>query len=73
MGVCILEFYPAEEIAVSLNPGLQCGDLIIDFIGLLLELQPDVLDSRVNRGSELSPYHYQVVSCIRWKGEMQTW
>ena len=39
--------------------------LMIDFVVVSSNLQPNVLDSRVKRGTELSIDHYLVVSRIR--------
>ncbi len=40
--------------------------LMIDFVVVSSNLQLDVLDTRVERGAELSTHHHLVVSWIRW-------
>ena len=41
---------------------------MINFVVVSPDLQPNVLDTRVKRGAELSSDHHLVVSWIRWQG-----
>ncbi|TWW59276.1 R2DM Retrovirus-related Pol polyprotein from type II retrotransposable element [Takifugu flavidus] len=43
---------------------------MIDFVVVSSDLRPDVLDTRVKRGAELSTDHHLVVSWLRWWGRM---
>jgi len=44
---------------------------MIDFVVVLSDLRPYVLDTQVKRGAELSTDHHLVVSWLRWWG--RTW
>ena len=41
---------------------------MIDFVVVSSDLRPNVLDTRVRRGAELSTDHHLVVSWLRWWG-----
>ncbi|TWW61026.1 hypothetical protein D4764_05G0011160 [Takifugu flavidus] len=43
---------------------------MIDIVVMSSDLRPDVMDTRVKRGAELSTDHHLVVNWLRWWGRM---